>query len=58
MKRHDLLKVATVAGAMVLATTAYAAEGAAIGNGTSTPAGLAGDNGGPSKSSSLTPLSG
>ena len=51
MKLHNFVIAASTAVVFIAVTPAFAAEGAASGNGTSTPAGPAGDNQGPSKSS-------
>ena len=52
--KTSITLLALIAGLALPMSTAYAAEGAATGNGTSTPAGPAGDNAGPSKSGSMS----
>ena len=49
MNTYRLVKAALVIGLLASTVPAFAAEGSAAGNGTSTPAGPAGDNGGPTK---------
>lgn len=51
MTHSNHLRAALVAGAVLVTMPAYAAEGAATGNGTSTPAGPAADHSGPTMGS-------
>ena len=52
--KTSFIQLALVAGLALPISTAYAAEGAATGNATSTPAGPAADSSGPTKSGSMS----
>ena len=54
MKNSGIAIALAVSTLLVLAAPTFAAEGAATGNGTSTPAGPAGDSQGPTKSSGMS----
>ena len=54
MKNSGIAIALAVSTLLVSAAPTFAAEGAATGNGTSTPAGPAGDSQGPTKSSGMS----